>query len=66
MVKYSKFKQWMVANNVKQKDIALLLNITDAFCSVKMNSPTNNFTIEQLSIICNKYNISFDEFFLKN
>lgn len=63
MVKYIKFKQWCIEHNIKQKDIALTLGISESFCSRKLNSSEFNFTIKQIQCLCNTYKISPDIFF---
>lgn len=56
-----KFKGWCAAHNVKAKDIADLLGITYNNVNEKINGK-QNFTLPQIKIICEKYDISADIF----
>ena len=57
----NRFKGWCAAHNVKVKDIAELLNIHTNNASEKM-SGKQNFTLPQIQLICETYNISADLF----
>lgn len=58
------FKGWMAENNVKQYEIAELLGISIQSVNLKVNGKVD-FTLPQISTICNKYNISADIFLPK-
>lgn len=60
---YEKFKIYMLSNNIKQKEIADLIGITESNVSLKINKKNQDFTKKQIEIICNFYNISPDEYF---
>lgn len=58
-----KFKAYCVANRIKQKDVAKLLNITVSNLNLKMNGK-EPFTLAQVKILCEHFKISADEFFI--
>lgn len=60
---YLKFKAWLVENNIKQKDVADLLEISIENLNAKVNGK-QNFTLAQVKKICETYNISADLFFI--
>ena len=55
------FKGWMAANHVKILDIAKLLGVSYQSAYLKVNGK-GNFTLSQISLICQKYGISADIF----
>ena len=55
------FKAWMVANDVKQTEIAELLCISLQAVNLKVNGK-QEFTLPQVRAICEKYDISADLF----
>lgn len=57
-----KFKGWLVEHNIKQGDLAKLLDITVENVNAKLNGK-QNFTLSQIKKICSTYSISADEFF---
>ena len=61
MAQTKAFKAWCVANDVKQKDIAELLHISQQSAWAKMNGK-QQFTLPQVTKICQKYAISADVF----
>lgn len=58
-----KFKAWLVEHNIKQKDLAKLLDITPENLSAKLNGK-QDFTLAQVKIICSTYHISADVYFV--
>ena len=60
---YLKFKAWLVENNIKQKDVADLLEISIENLNAKVNG-RQNFTLSQVKKLCETYNISADLFFI--
>ena len=60
---YTKFKAWMKENNVKNSDLAELLDITPGTASKKTNG-LSDFTVEEIRKICLKYSISADTYFI--
>ena len=61
---YYKFKAFLVQNNIKQKEVAKMLGITNSTLSTKLNRNGTDFTIKQIRTLCKEFNISADEFFL--
>lgn len=60
---YTKFKAWMQENNVKNRDIAKLLGVTEGTASKKTNG-LSDFTVEEIRTICLNYSISADTYFI--
>lgn len=58
-----KFKGYCAENGIKQADIAELLGITVSNVNEKMNDK-QPFTLEQVKILCKKFQISADEYFI--
>lgn len=58
------FKGWMVENNIKQAEIAELLGISLQSVNLKVNGK-QDFSLPQISAICEKYGISADIFLPK-
>lgn len=58
-----KFKGYCAERGIKQTDLAELLEITVGSVNEKINGK-QPFTLAQVKIICEKYGISADEYFL--
>lgn len=58
---YLKFKAWLVENEIKQKEVADLLEISVENLNKKVNGK-QKFTLAQVKRICQKYGISADLF----
>lgn len=58
------FKGWMAENNIKQYEIAELLGISLQSVNLKVNGK-QDFTLDQVSKICQHYHISADIFLPK-
>jgi predicted XRE-type DNA-binding protein len=56
-----RFKGWLAENNIKQKDIAELLEIDISNVNEKINGK-QEFTVAQIRTICQTYGISADIF----
>lgn len=65
MVKYVKFKQFLVENDIKRKDIAKLLGISLTLISSKLNTNKDDFTLKQIRILCNKYDLDSNVYFIR-
>lgn len=63
MDKPLKFKGYCAEHGIKQSEIAQLLNITIGNTNEKLNGK-QNFTLDQIKTLCNKYQISADEYFI--
>lgn len=57
----SGFKAYMIANNIRQKEIAELLGISITSVNMKLNGK-QDFSLAQVRTLCEKYNISADIF----
>lgn len=62
-VKYSKLKGFLVEKNIKQKDVAELLNMTISTFNKKLNGTGADFTMQEARLICMKYNVKAEIFF---
>jgi len=61
---YSKFKAYLAENGISHKHVANMISVTQqTFCN-RMNGKGHDFTVEELSIICSKFNISGDKYFI--
>lgn len=56
-----KFKGWLAENGIKQKEIAELLGIDISNLNEKVNGK-QEFTVPQIRLICQTYNVSADIF----
>ena len=56
-----KFKGWLAENGIKQKEIAELLGIDISNANEKINGK-QEFTVPQIRLICQTYNVSADIF----
>lgn len=56
-----KFKGWMASNKVRQKELAVLLGLSGYSVYKKVNGK-EDFTLNQIRLICSTYNISADIF----
>lgn len=61
---YLKFKVFLLKNNIKQNEVADILNIDKSAFSKKINKNGGDFSLSEVKTICSHYNISGDEFFL--
>lgn len=58
-----KFKGYCAENKIKQSEIAELLKITAQSVNRKLNGKAP-FTLEQVIILCKRFGISADEYFV--
>lgn len=58
-----KFKGYCAENNIKQSEVAEILEITPQTANKKINGK-ERFTFEQVQTLCRHYNISADEYFI--
>lgn len=61
---YVKFKAFLVENNIKQEEIAILLGKSKSALNQNLNGTGGDFSVKELRIIMRTYKISIDEFFL--
>lgn len=57
-----KFKAWLVEHDIKQSEIAELLEINLSNVNEKLNGK-QEFTTQQIRTLCQKYNLSSEIFF---
>jgi transcriptional regulator with XRE-family HTH domain len=62
---YTKFKALMQEKNIKQKELALLLNKTITAVNQNLNGTGGDFSMRDVRKICLEYDISSDTFFVK-
>lgn len=62
---YNKLKSFMALKGIKSKEVAELLGITAQTFSAKINRNGQDFTIEQVRIICNTYGLDSNDIFLE-
>ena len=60
---YYKFKGYLAENNIQQKEIAKMLDISQATFSKKLNGKSGDFTIQDLKKICTRLKIEAEIFF---
>lgn len=58
-----RFKGYMALHDIKQAEIAKLLGIEVQNVNAKVNG-RQEFTLEQIRILCQHYGISADDFFI--
>lgn len=58
-----RFKGYCAEHNIRQKEIADLLGINQSNTNEKMNGK-QNWTLDQIRILCKRYNISADDYFI--
>lgn len=58
-----RFKGYCVAHNIKQAEIAEVLNLKLQNANEKLNGK-QPFTLEQVKILCKHYGISADDYFI--
>ncbi|MEK5390173.1 helix-turn-helix transcriptional regulator [Margalitia sp. FSL K6-0131] len=61
---YSKFKAFLVENNINQQEVADLLGKSKSALNQNLNGTGGDFSLKELRIICKKFNISADDYFL--
>lgn len=61
--RYSKFKGYLVENNIHQKEIAKIINVSQATFSKRINGRGGDFTVQDLKQICTYLNIKAEIFF---
>lgn len=58
-----KFKGFLAENNISQQEVADALGITRENVNQKINGK-QEFTLSQVKILCEKYGLSADEYFV--
>ncbi|MBU3145762.1 MULTISPECIES: helix-turn-helix domain-containing protein [unclassified Clostridium] len=60
---YFKFKGYLAENSIQQKEIAHIINISQATLSKRLNGKGGDFTIQDLKKICKTLNVKAEIFF---
>ena len=60
---YYKFKGYLAENNIQQKEVANLLDISQATLSKRLNGKSGDFSVQDLKKICSKLGIKAEVFF---
>lgn len=58
------FKAWLARNNITQREVASVLDISENALRVKLNG-NGNFTLPQIRKLHEKYGVSADIFLVK-
>ncbi len=61
---YTKFKAYMQEHNIKQKDLAKLLNKSTPSVNQNLNGTGGDFSLSEVRTMCLTYGISSDAFFI--
>ncbi|WEZ09978.1 helix-turn-helix transcriptional regulator [Priestia flexa] len=62
---YTKLKAFLSEIDVKQKDLAQTLGISNVALNQKINGTGGDFSLEEVRKICRHLNISSDAFFIE-
>lgn len=63
---YNKFKNYLVERGITQGEVAELLGMSRSQLNMILNGQRkNDFMVSHLVTLCNHYQISADEYFLK-
>jgi len=52
---YKELRMWMVEKDIKSKDFADLLNLTDSQVSQRLNGTGADFKLEEIRTLANEY-----------
>ena len=61
---YTKFKAFLDENGINQREVAELLGKSPSALNQNLNGTGGDFSISEIRVICKKYGISADEYFL--
>lgn len=61
---YTKFKAYLEEIGVKQSELASLLNKTPSALNQNLNGTGGDFSLSEVRFLCQKFNISADDFFI--
>jgi len=61
---FYKLKGYLAENGIKQKDLALMIKMSEVSFSQKINRAGSTFSLDEVKAICDVLNISADDFFL--
>lgn len=63
-IKYLELKKFFLSKNIKQYEIADLLGIDRSTFNSKLNSNSADFTLSEVRILCKKFNLDANKYFL--
>jgi len=63
-IKYLELKKFFLSKNIKQYEIADLLGIDRSTFNSKLNSSSADFTLSEVRILCQKFNLDANKYFL--
>jgi len=61
---YTKFKAFLIQNGIHQREVAELLGKSTSALNQNLNGTGGDFSLSEVRLICQKYGISADEYFL--
>lgn len=61
---YTKFKAFLDEQGINQKEVAELLGKSASAVNQNLNGTGGDFSLSEVRLICKKYSISADEYFL--
>lgn len=63
-VPYLRFKAFLVVNSISQRDVAELLGKSVSAINQNINGTGGDFSLSEVRLICGKYKINVDVYFL--
>ena len=63
-VKYVELKKFMLERNIKQQEMSDILGIDRTTFNSKLNAKDSEFTLREMRILCKKYGLDANKFFL--
>lgn len=63
-IPYTKFKAFLEEVGVRQSELAGFLNKTPSALNQNLNGTGGDFSLSEVRMICEKFNISADDFFI--
>lgn len=61
---YTKFKAFLVENNIRQAEVAKLLNKSKSALNQNINGTGGDFSISELKLLHKRYGVSIDTYFI--
>ena len=61
---YTKFKGFLVENNIKQSEVAKLLKKSNSALNQNINGTGGDFSISELKLLNKTYGLSIDKYFI--
>lgn len=60
---YNRLKAYMVENNIRQRELAEILNLSVSNLNQKLNGTGGDFSASEIKAICQHFKISADRYF---